>query len=499
MSRTKLSLRKFNVFSQFGGREAVCLNLSGDSLKIAYGKLYHTHKELLDLASYKIQGASNDEIAAIIKNSLESLRLNNPEVIIVIPAHLAIIKNIEIPSLDAAEIRQIIDLQAGRHTPYSREEIIIDYINIGTYRENYTKVLLIIVTLSVIRRQIEILGKAGLNTAQISFAPESFADVCLNSLRLKHEGGVQTVLHIDTNFTDFVNVSKGRLIFVRSIPIGTQHLISEKERYQARFIEEVKKTIEAYQNEDIDKISTEIILAGAGEESLDLQNLLNGSIHVPVRRSFPYFTKLSSLSEILKNILASGTESFLDVAAPLMSVNTAKVNLIPEEIKLRQNFEEKSREVVRFGISVMTVIILICFLFAVTLYSQNAYLKKLKEKYLPVLQAADHLQETYTRMQLIKQELKGRNLSLDVLGEVYDLIPTNVQLSGIRFSRQGKFSLTGNSRSMSIVFGFIDAMEESPYFKSVEPRRTTKRKISDEEEVVDFEITCILENTGGGK
>ena len=86
------------------------------------------------------------------------------------PAHLTIAKNIEIPSLDPDEIKEIIDLQAGRHTPYSRGEIIIDYINIGTYRENYTKILLVIVTLSVVRRQIEILAKAGLITEKVFFA-----------------------------------------------------------------------------------------------------------------------------------------------------------------------------------------------------------------------------------------------------------------------------------------------------------------------------------------
>ena len=64
-------------------------------------------------------------------------------------------------------LKEIIDLQAGRHTPYSREEIIIDYINIGTFRENYTKILLIIVTLSVVRRQLEILAKAGLSTEEV--------------------------------------------------------------------------------------------------------------------------------------------------------------------------------------------------------------------------------------------------------------------------------------------------------------------------------------------
>ena len=143
-----------NVFPKIGIRDAICVSLSGDNLKLAYAKISPTRKELVDLVSYEIQGLSDEEIIKSIRSSLDSLKLSSPDVTIIIPSHATIAKNIEIPSLDEQEIMEIVDLQAGRHTPYSREEIIVDYINIGAYRENYTKILLIIVTLNVIRRQI---------------------------------------------------------------------------------------------------------------------------------------------------------------------------------------------------------------------------------------------------------------------------------------------------------------------------------------------------------
>ena len=99
-------------------------------------------KEIVNLATHRIQDLSEEDVAKIIKETFKELQVTRPRVVGVIPSYLTITKNIEVPSRDSQEIREIINLQASRHTPYSREEIIIDYINIGAYKQNYTKVLL---------------------------------------------------------------------------------------------------------------------------------------------------------------------------------------------------------------------------------------------------------------------------------------------------------------------------------------------------------------------
>ncbi len=266
------------VFPKIGIKDILCVSLSGDNLKFAYERVSPTHRELVDLVSYTIQGLSDEEITKSVQSTLNSLKLSSPEVIVMVPSHATIAKNIEIPSLDVEEIKEIIDLQAGRHTPYAREEIIVDYINIGAYRENYTKILLIIVTLSVVRRQIDILEKAGLKVEKVYFSSEMIAQFCSQRLKLGQKNNVRTLIHIDANFTDFIQMIKGEIVFVRSIPIGRQHFINEPERYHLRFIEEVKKSFETYQSEDIGPLPEEIILTGSEKEDGELQKLLSEGV-----------------------------------------------------------------------------------------------------------------------------------------------------------------------------------------------------------------------------
>ena len=75
--------------------------------------------EILNILSKDITNLNEDETAKALKALFLELKAKNPRIVNIVSASLAITKNIEIPSCDHAEIREIISLQAGRHTPYS--------------------------------------------------------------------------------------------------------------------------------------------------------------------------------------------------------------------------------------------------------------------------------------------------------------------------------------------------------------------------------------------
>jgi Tfp pilus assembly protein, ATPase PilM len=189
-------------------RDVIGIDFSGEELTLSYWKKTGRQTEFVNLLHYPIQGLSEDDIAAMIAKIIKDLKIKNPYIVAVIPLHLAITKNLEIPSLDAQEIREIIDLQSGRQTPYSREEIIVDYINIGTYRQSYTKILLVIVTRSAIKRQVTIIEKAGFvlkNSALLRRASVRFA----GAGRERSGAGHDRDYSCRCNFTDFYRRAAG--------------------------------------------------------------------------------------------------------------------------------------------------------------------------------------------------------------------------------------------------------------------------------------------------
>ncbi|OPX28140.1 MAG: hypothetical protein B1H08_06500 [Candidatus Omnitrophica bacterium 4484_171] len=261
--------------------DAVGIQIGGGGLRIVYTRQAGLHKEILDAYGYDIGGLKEDDVADKIKMFLKSIKVKNPYAVLVIPSHLAITKNIEIPSQDPKEIADIMNLQAARHTPYAREEIIIDYKTIGTYRINYTKILLAIVTREIIRRQLNIVNKAGVEIQRVCFSSEVVGKFLSNIFKLNNDDFPSGLLYIDSSFSYFNIVFKDESIFSRSIPIGSKHFDDDYTRYAGQFVEETRKSIEVYRNEGIESVPQRIILLSAPDKYKGLASFLSSTVGIP--------------------------------------------------------------------------------------------------------------------------------------------------------------------------------------------------------------------------
>ncbi|MFC1577358.1 PilN domain-containing protein, partial [Candidatus Omnitrophota bacterium] len=336
-----------------------------------------------------------------------------------------------------------------------------------------------------------VLMKAKLRVDKIFFSAEAIAAGYSKIMKLDSEERVAGLVHIDRDHADFINLTKGKLVFVRNIPIGAEHFSGERERHQIRFVEEVRKSLEVYRSEEIEKTPYELILTGAIDENDELKRVLGESLHITAK-VFPYHKHLRSSREVTREITMARHTSFFDTISALMVLEKPLVNLIPEEIKLRKIFEEKSRDLFKAGILAMTLIVLFCGLLISRIYFKDTYLNRLNQKYGLMLQQAEHLMDISSKVDTVKHYLRGRGRSLLILEELYSLIPVDVYFTNIRLDQQGRLAMEGKSRAMAVVFVMSGDMEESKYFENVELRRTTKRKEAGAETLVDFELTCMV-------
>lgn len=477
-----------------GAQDLISIGFSGSALKICHIKSSANHKEVANFLTRNISGLADADISKVIQATVSELKAKKPHIINVIPAHLVISKNIEVPSVDPDEIREIINLQASRHTPYSREEIIVDYINIGTYKNNYTKILLAIVAAGAIKKQFELLDKAGLKLEKALLAPEGIAWATSRILKTETRDYPVAVLHVDENYTDFTVVLRNKAVFIRAIPVGMQHLKNEKEKYETKFIEEIKKSLEAYQSEDIERAPNMLILAGAQEDSAGLERILSESLHLPVRMA-PYLKNVTVSPSLLKDADTFKNLSFLDLIASALNFEEMKVDLTPEEIKLRKALEERGRDLIKAGIFSLALLALLLVILITKIYFKGAYLKEINVKFDSLNRQAEDLEKDFTKISLVRNYLFNRGYSLEVLTELYNAAPMDLELSDIRFDVHDRLTVRGTAESMSTVFSFVDSLEKSGYFKDVKTKYTTKRKESGKD-FTDFEVTTLFDKEG---
>lgn len=463
-----------------------------DTVKFAAGVCSALRKEIFAAASTKVSGIPEEDIPRALRGAYDALRVRQREVTLVIPSHLVITKNIEVPSRDLHEIREIINLQAGRHTPYARDEIIIDYLDIGSYRQNYSKILLVIIARGVLKKQTDMLDKAGLKTGRVVVSSEAAAWAFSHLLKTDTHDIPCAAVHVDEQASDFIVVARGRSIFIRSVSIGASHLNADREKTGRRFAEELRRSLEAYQSEDIERKPISLVLAGAVEGMNDLCGVIGNVVGIPVKAVA--WQKYISLAEEAGKIISDKKQiSFLGPAAALFAGHDLTLDLSPEDVRLRREIERRGKELMSAGILIMIIFVLGVSIFGVTLFAKSMYLRNVENTYGKVSAQVQELETDFGKIGLIRNYFLYQGYALDVLAELHRATHEDMQFSDIRFdAEQKKLSVRGTAETMSSVFSFSESMEVSPYFRDVETKNTVKRKEGDRE-VTDFEIACVLE------
>lgn len=489
----KINFKKikiFNPFAKFSGPEVIGIDFSNNLLRIACLSTHAHKKEVTQLFYHEIAGLSDNEIVKLISSSLSTLKTKPKQILSIIPSDSIITKNIEIPSNDPKEIKEIINLQASRHTPYSREEVAVGYIHIGTYRQNYSKILLIIAARNIMERHCVILEKAGFKLERILLSPESLGREVSRIFKVTDDNLPVMLIHVDHMNSDFIIAFKNKAVFIRSIPLGAQHLVHSEDRYQVRFAEEVKKSLEAYQNEDIEKMPYTAVLTGAIRDLTQLEKSLNSSLQLPVK-IIPYYNHLDLSSDAQRVVLETKDASFLGLISSLISGKGSEVDLVPERVRLKKSLEKRTGELIRTGVTVLVLFILIIGIFASKIYFQGTYLSKLNTQHEALSKEVSELEKDFDKITLIKDFLSNAGYSLELIAQIQENIPMEVELNYIKFDEQARLSLRGTAESRSSIYAFVERLEKARYFQDVKTKYATTRR-EGLKDFSDFEITASL-------
>ncbi|MBF0512185.1 MAG: pilus assembly protein PilM [Candidatus Omnitrophica bacterium] len=439
------------------------------------------------------EGTSADDVAKVVKTLVASFNRKLP-VLCLVPMSTATAKTIEVPSSDPEEIKSIINLQSSRHTPYSREEVLISHINLGLNASNNTSLLLVIVHRQQVKDRLAILEKAGLPVDKVLFAPEADARFYAKALNLKKDALLSGLIDFAVNATTFMVLSKGSLIFVRNIPIGIKEILSSPDA-STKFLEEISKSMDAFMQENSGSSApTSYTVTTSHEAVVQILPSITQKLGVEFKAN-PFINFIKASTDIRRKLQSDfADDSFLDVVAPAMSAHKCEINLMPEDLILKRTVDAQSREAIKTGVAVLVIMVLVGAMLMVNIYFKDAYLNKtLRETFAPERKEVKLLQEKMNKIKLVHGYIKGRMASLDVIHELYAITPNTIYLNNIAVDDQGLVIIDGVADSMSLVFSYVKSLDDSAMFKDAKTKSTATKK-DNGKDVASFEIEFKLKN-----
>ncbi|MEE2713938.1 MAG: pilus assembly protein PilM [Planctomycetota bacterium] len=173
-------------------------------------------------------GRSPEQVGTAARAAFRATKAKKEQIVLGLPAHEAVIREIVIPFTDKDQIRKVIKFESESHLPSSN----IDEVIVGFYKVSETgprsRILIFAVEKTALKKRLAILSKAGIEPTQVDLG----ATALYSMTRLipdlacddPDDTGVNVILDLG-EFTTTVVVTEGETLrMIRSMRIGTETL-----------------------------------------------------------------------------------------------------------------------------------------------------------------------------------------------------------------------------------------------------------------------------------
>ncbi|MFA5039478.1 MAG: PilN domain-containing protein [Candidatus Omnitrophota bacterium] len=477
----------------------VVLEIGAPWLKIAVFKSALGAFQLKAIFARDTGNFSEDAVSVLIADFLKELKIKKPQNLVICFSRNAVtLRNLRIPSVVPAEIEDMIKLHVGRQVPYAKEEIVNGFSVIGRDNMGYSKIMLAIVHRENIRRIFRILEKAELYTDRIELSSEGSLSWLSRAVKLgepKPEN-IFIILDIDHNFTDFLVASPSGILFSRVIASGSEQL-KDDEKWP-RFLGEIKQTMVISQGEEVSQKPNRIYVIGAAGGLKGVASAIETEFNLPATIIAPTDgvalarDPLREPPDILHQL------SFSSLIGLGIDPGRRKISFTLPEAQIRKALRERSRDIMFLASGIMYLILIICGIYGEKLHNRRAAIELLNTRYESIDSQSAILDEEVERLQKIKSKLDTDSIVLNYLLELSRLLPPEITITNLSFTRDDRINIKGQANQMSDIFKFITTLEHSPYFKDVQTRYTTRKK-AEGRDINEFELICPMEKIKGQK
>jgi Tfp pilus assembly PilM family ATPase len=438
-----------------------------------------------------IRLAAEDSPVQALTKVFTQWKTPHPRVVACLPRQAVTVRMVNLPSTNPAEIADMVELQAGKHTPYSADEIASHYRIVGSGRQGFTRILLAIVQRPVLRQRFAWLEEAGAFVERMTVSTEGILS-WQNACGVGGPGAF-ALLDVDAECSDFLVFANGGLAYSRSILIGGAQLLAEFAQCKDRFAREIRQSLDTCLGEQPGLSIGKLLITGAGLHVPELVTHLGPQLGlqpecVDALQAVKRLPTTPSLRDPAYQSL-----SMTALAGIALAPARLELNLVPDSVLMRRRLLQRARSLTALAMLLMTLFFCGAFYAITRLALQSARLERLR-----AVSAAEQLQAgEVERMREIVRLVRARRDATwspaNLLLHVQKARPEHVYVSdSIELNTEQpeqQLVVAGLADTIKDVRAFVQGLEQQPVFKDVTEGQTKM----DNQGRFKFQVVCSLE------
>lgn len=447
-------------------QKTVLLEVSNDWLKLLE---VHAGRQGLKVVRAHLEPLDRETVVAeSLHAAVREKGFTQQPVLSCIPRQVVNVRLLELPSIEAAELQDMIDLQIGRQTPYSMREILSGYKVLGQTRQGtYTRVLLGIVPRSIVRERYYSVEDAGLSVERMTISSEGVMNWFLYHTRHDPSEKATLLLDVDSYFTHMLLVRHRKVVFSKSILWGASQIEEGTDGFIQRLQEACRSGQDAMQGDTIDAVQ----LSGAPATCTDeIAAIIEKALDVPCKK-VDVLADVAVDAEVAATLRddAQAKVSVTGLIGMAMSPDALALHFVPDVYAMRTHMQQRSRIWTRF------VAALIGCMLAGSLYillAAGYRLNRLQDLRMENAWLAPQVQHVERMVEVIRAtlfRLESFALPEQLLPIVHGAIPDGVYVNAFTLDLEGQtFSLEGTAPSRRDIRDLISGLEETAFMRQVE-------------------------------
>jgi hypothetical protein len=445
-------------------RSAVLVDLGGDWLKLLFVEFGPQAPGVTRLHLQKVDpviGPSAGEVASAVKG----LKAEGVPVVLCLPRQSVNLRLLELPSTDAVELADMVELQAGKQTPYSREEIVYDYRIFPSDRSGYSRAMLAIVQKNALRSRHQVLEEAGLHTHVTTVSTEGLLNWG-SGLAVHGDGkGVVALLDVDSYYSEFVVLSSRGLLFSRTVMIGANEVAGAGDAALPRLADEVKHSLEMSQSEVRGQTPSRLVLCGAASRIEGIADRVARVVGVPCEtqaaaaslRKPPTGPSMAD-----SEFSAVSIDALVGIA---LAPHLLDLDLVSEIATLKREMIEKSRALTAMGACTMAALVCASMYGLTKLRLEKQQLALLKDELARIEPAVHRIEQRQEIVAVVQERGDLQGAPVNVLLDLTGLIPKDIFPNSIKFdSEKNTIILEGTGPDTKAIRTLVESIEGSPRF-----------------------------------